>query len=993
MYAAGLSGFISGVTAQVYPLKANIARLQAFCDAYLNFTGEDDRPPVYFRAALPYVLLGILNYPRMTLTAHNMGWLSQHEIVFEVPLEWYAVENGRLVFKDWAVFAPFIYVDNPLSIEGGREVYGWPKAAVQLLPVASAGAPASRFFAVGIPEGAARSGGRLRTLLELEREPGVGDSLSAISPALARSASALWGPLEALSGAPVFGYEQPRDVRNLLAMARRGLSYAGSLLPGLLLRRPEVAARGPIDLDSPFFSLNCITLKQFRDAQEPELACYQALVRSKMVGARFNDGGPLFGLLPADLTGGISVRLHRLADQPIVESLGLEVIEETAHGDAPVATLRPAFPYWLNVDLGYSSGEVLSWRTAHGSWRFSKPAEPPTQQPPHRTAPAGSRYNTALGKAIQEIPGPFDYPNATVRVLPLMADAERLAQFCRNYLDNERYRFEPWGSYAYLLLTNIEELSSETDPFSLRAVRDAAFALPVKWYDARGNLLSVAIVSPFAYINSETAVITVREVSGLSAIHARIEAASRWIRESGAGVECEPGGLLTIKAMIFPALDLGAEARECTLIEIRDEDPLPAGDQALWDRVAGGWGRELIADYWRKHEAAQLYPDDFANLCALALEIMANGECLGGIGLKQFRDVAHFEYACYQALVLNRRYIDDIHSLEEDDSRKLHLRIHRYAMQPIVELLGLKVKWTETGGEVPVDILQPVRPFWAKLAIRERLGKNVCWRAATQWQYEAESSPLFFERGERRTRVGRRLVAAIDSSPEHKRHIKTAAHDWLRATLAAELRRLVQELKAAKLAQLVDWLELAPGADTAAAKRGPERNSDSQLRAALGSLTRELHRVEELAASEEQWQGFMNLFVLEGLLELADRLEAAAASAGLVDEKTIRERIAPQRLGCDEAARAVERIEPQMALERILSHEWQHCGAARWWRRLHKHEHLEDKPDFAIRADSIGASAPVTGWPPAAPLERVQPGLYAAAARRPPASRKRRPAG
>jgi hypothetical protein len=42
-----------------YPLRADIVRLQQVCDTYLNFANEpeDDRPPVRFRPAAPFVLM------------------------------------------------------------------------------------------------------------------------------------------------------------------------------------------------------------------------------------------------------------------------------------------------------------------------------------------------------------------------------------------------------------------------------------------------------------------------------------------------------------------------------------------------------------------------------------------------------------------------------------------------------------------------------------------------------------------------------------------------------------------------------------------------------------------------------------------------------------------------------------------------------------------------------------------------------------------------
>ena len=120
----------TGVTARVFPLKANMARLAAFCDAYVNM----DIPPeiVHYRPALPYVYLMVLDYGSMSsasMHAQNVGWVAQHEVAFTVPLERWRKENGKLVFKDWACVSPFIFVDDEMSLTTGREVYGWPKVA------------------------------------------------------------------------------------------------------------------------------------------------------------------------------------------------------------------------------------------------------------------------------------------------------------------------------------------------------------------------------------------------------------------------------------------------------------------------------------------------------------------------------------------------------------------------------------------------------------------------------------------------------------------------------------------------------------------------------------------------------------------------------------------------------------------------------------------------------------------------------------------------
>ena len=83
---------------------------------------------------MPYVLLMIIDYGKMAATATNMGWVSQREIMFSVPLLWYRVIDGRWVFRDWATATPFIYVDDELSMTLGRTAYGWPKTLAWLAP-------------------------------------------------------------------------------------------------------------------------------------------------------------------------------------------------------------------------------------------------------------------------------------------------------------------------------------------------------------------------------------------------------------------------------------------------------------------------------------------------------------------------------------------------------------------------------------------------------------------------------------------------------------------------------------------------------------------------------------------------------------------------------------------------------------------------------------------------------------------------------------------
>src|SRR3954454_17913880 len=120
-----------GVTARVFPLRANMNILSSFCQRYLNVLPKE---VCYLRPALPCVLLVILDYGEMALETANLGWVAQHEVLFEVPLERWRRVQGRMVFDGWVLNTPFIFVDNASSLTTGREVYGWPKVLASLRP-------------------------------------------------------------------------------------------------------------------------------------------------------------------------------------------------------------------------------------------------------------------------------------------------------------------------------------------------------------------------------------------------------------------------------------------------------------------------------------------------------------------------------------------------------------------------------------------------------------------------------------------------------------------------------------------------------------------------------------------------------------------------------------------------------------------------------------------------------------------------------------------
>ena len=761
-----------GVTARVFPLKANMARLQKFCDDYLN--KDLPRTIAYFQPALPYVLLGAINYGRMSAEFANLGWMSQNEVGFIIPLEWRQEKEGRLAFRDWALVAPFIFVDDSWSLTTGREVYGWPKIKAWLTPEIDSWMTSPRqqenvltLSTMVFPDLYDGKRQEARVLLEIEREPTPSFSqfppnpwnslnpLVSLPQAILNVASLAGTAVEMLLGLPSSGYVQDRDLRSLWEMLQKLLPSTASL-------------------STPSASNN-ITLKQFRDAEDPLFLCYQALVNSRIGLRRFNGGGLLgdLDLLRGDFTGGFRIKMHRYEEQPIVERLGIEVTEEYEIQGRRVAILKPTLPFWIDSDLEYGFGDPIAWRTKESSWRTppqtaSVPTVASTQPAAEPDLPTDqlNLYNTAQGVAQPTIAGPFRFPDATIRVLPLMATEARLKQFCDDYLENPLYRFEPWGSYVYLLVTSYGQMFSASNNIGQWAERDATFAIPLRWYRRDTNeLLSLALVAPFSFTDSGAAAITGREVNGRPVAFATMESPEdTWLQNAGPAAERH---LLTLRTEVLPALFLGQKAEERTLLEIHQQDVLPAHDREGWRKIMRPWGETLLGDLERKVACARQQREACAQIQALSLELLAHDEPMNEVTLKQFRDATDPNAACYQALVLTQRFLEEVYEIQEIEER-IHVRLSQYPTQPIVDLLGLQVKSRDVSGATIVDQLQPIRPFWLRAALRQELGQNLCWRAGdTEWRATVRQlEPRYFTESAA-THVEPHLIEAFSVRQRH----------------------------------------------------------------------------------------------------------------------------------------------------------------------------------------------------------------------------------
>lgn len=973
----------TGVTARVFPLKANMARLASFCDAYVNM----DIPPeiVHYRPALPYVYLMVLDYGSMSsasMHAQNVGWVAQHEVAFTVPLERWRKVKGKLVFQDWACVSPFIFVDDEMSLTTGREVYGWPKVAGTVDASVSlwashpqAGSRVFSFSTQVFPHVYAGKSEEPRVLLTIDADPALSyarfpvDAGNAWSPwnALAqatRSSLSLMGQAADLVWAlPVRGFRTDRSLGALKAMGTRAAGYLARLGPPLLAERLGLPALG--SSGAPGLSFDNITVKQFRDAQEPDRACYKALVRSRMGVERINRSGLLgdANLLRGDTSGGYTLRVHRYGSQPIIQSLGIEVTRSEELGDGTaVSVLKPVFPFWNDVDLYYGAGELVCSRIyTHGApgsngWVDAQPpadtappaaaaaqlpadtATPP--EPEHAgAAPAGPAlecagdYNTALGAATQPVAGPFDFPDVTLQVYPLLADRVQLDAFVERYL-NEPLRdagvdFETMGSYAYLLVSSIGDqvgtMWSSANNVGWWAEREVSFCVPVRWYrtdaaSGQRELISTGLVAPFVYASSGRAVITDREVNGRPSVKATIESPQDvWLDASG---PVNPRQYLRLATEVFPALGLGQQAEERTLLRIDGADVLRYDDSVGWRLVGERWGQQLVGELVRKHQLHEDQAAEVAAARALALELLAHGAPINSLVLKQYRAGDDVGKACYQALVRTQRSIQRIYDMREIEER-VHVRLHRYPGHPIAQTLGLQVKSVDsTGGEV-VQNLQPLHPFWMRISVREELGEVVAvrrhdggWEGPHPWLQRTE--PMAFGYGTPGLDTG--AVVRDAEAPQPYFQTPGATRVGMQGPVAPQRLREQQQLALrASLASSLQGL-----AETLAAMPADEIQTLPQpLSERQAALLAEV-RQQAGAGSLAPWadaQPVTALLALERALIKAG-LNWSPADPGQA------------RFSHAEARQAIEGLdEVQLVVESILGAEWENWGSPRWLRK------------------------------------------------------------
>jgi hypothetical protein len=213
-----------------------------------------------------------------------------------------------------------------------------------------------------------------------------------------------------------------------------------------------------------------------------------------------------------------------------------------------------------------------------------------------------------------------------------------------------------------------------------------------------------------------------------------------WLREQG---PIRARSLATVKTLLIPTLNMGQAAEMLDIIDITEKQPEKYNEDVKWGDIKAKWGPVLEEDYKNKKKQYSDYAAPggrWEQMASLFKNISSETEPLNFLSLKQYRDSKQADRACYQSLVLLRKNITSIFNIEEMHN-SVHVLIHRYPTLPIVETLGLKVQATNSEQSSVVDWLEPIRPFFMHVSLKDELGIKVCGRVNSKdWDAEDDDS-------------------------------------------------------------------------------------------------------------------------------------------------------------------------------------------------------------------------------------------------------------
>jgi hypothetical protein len=320
--------FFPGVTTHGFVIDVSVSKVQAYCDTMFNLGDQETRGFVYRTApAWPYAMVLFIQYPTMIASPRkweetgetsysDRGAVSQTEVFICIPVVRYGTTVGGAVIDttvDWAL--PFIVVGNPMSASCGREMLGMGKLLAHV-DIGQAQYPGSFSGSVKLPAyRTATSDQERREFLRVTTAPPMPTHWGS------RRYESPWSLLETRAGGDV--------VSGIMGL----LGYANRMAMGTL----------PL-------TMRTVSLKQFRDAKDPETAIYQALVTCR---SRYTNIENVRFFNEKD----VKLTFHNdFSFNPILQ---IFMDDELLRGDPPTVAVQPRAAYSLSATVDFDEMRTI----------------------------------------------------------------------------------------------------------------------------------------------------------------------------------------------------------------------------------------------------------------------------------------------------------------------------------------------------------------------------------------------------------------------------------------------------------------------------------------------------------------------------------------------------------------------------------------------------------------------------------------------------------
>ena len=733
----------TNVTTHIYPLRADQDKIQNFCERYLNL--EPRNPYCTFSAAGPWMLMQVCEYPKMSFAdpaghfAHR--WFAQHELAFGIPVMCTYRDHTR----EFGMVYPFIFVDNPLSMEGGRQIYGWPKAGIDIATTPPEFRPNGPHKVIRIElspfvinktrqDGPQAFVEIYQTRPFLSGRSGIAEIFSSVPRIVGGylTGVSLLLNTTALFGDVIAGYRLPNtgtalgniralrdDFQALVNGVQQSYGFFNSLITMLL--GVATGRKDPLPPDGRP-KLTIFTMKQVRDAVDTKSACYQAIVRSRMTIDDVKDGGLLFDALSGDPTGGIEITLN--STNEYMSTLIELTTERSTKGSEHC--VRPFLPFWERVDLSYGLADSQFWSTRRTGWQQQSSAPPSTgarvTEPVKATAGKLEYQKRGSGGALA-VAGDRNAPDAVLHTFMLPTDPKILQKLVDRHLNELSgpniaakapvFRFEVKQQYPwiYVLLMTYDQMKiGDKGPFGDNVV---AFAVMADYLQLDENgapqtqTREDAFIQLYTFVGTDWNFVTEYEVYGRLAFKSTLVSPEEaWLKQS-APVRHE---VLSVSTPLFPAYpEVASERRGAAAMKVIT---------ILSEPNVTFQSRNI-----------QLEPQAWESLKSVGLAdyLTAKGTVRTpkSIALKQVRNAIDADDADYQSLIAVPRSFEPAETFSESQVR---VRIYKREGFPLLDKMGL-------AGDRNSDTDGAYEEFDARSlsftgTFIERQGEEMWWRVA-----------------------------------------------------------------------------------------------------------------------------------------------------------------------------------------------------------------------------------------------------------------------